>query len=91
VQTPTQGRIVIVEGDLVSSNGADTAPAIVTRTWGQNSDGTHTINATTFPDNSPSRVVSSIRLYPDREAAMSGDARKSFEGATVAYWPPRVG
>ena len=76
---------------MVASNGTDVAPAIVTRTWGENSDDSWTVNATTFPDNAPARPVSSIRLYADREAALAGDVRGRVEDATVAYRPSRVG
>lgn len=88
MQTPSVGRIVIVESSVVASNGTDIAPAIITRTWGENLGGGHTVNVTAFPDNAPARPVSSVRLYADREAALADELRAE---ATVAYWPPRIG
>lgn len=93
IMQPSQGRIVIVSGDAVRSNGCDTAPAVVTRTWGRNNDGSYTINALAFPDATMPVAVTSVRLYADETAvarAREALAEHARESITIAHWPSRV-
>lgn len=89
---PTQGRIVIVSGTSVRSNGCDTAPAIVTRAWGQREDGAWVINATVLPDAGTPKALTSVALYAgaaEVEAARDALPEHTRESVTLAYWPSR--
>ncbi len=39
VQKPSLARMVLVVGGPANSNGADVAPAVVTRVWSEHPDG----------------------------------------------------
>lgn len=88
---PTIGRIIIVVAPQAASNGADRAPAIITRVFGEVGDDTRNgpvrVNATCFPDqNERTQSVGSVELF-DTEA----DAAETREaGMPYAYWPERV-
>lgn len=85
---PTIGRIVIVRHPSARSNGAETAPATVTRVW----KGVDTrnepsmVNITAFPDLSPAIGIGSVTLYDTEEEA---NAVVGPLGA-AAWWPPRA-
>jgi hypothetical protein len=85
---PSVGRIVLAVGFRATMNGTDTAPALLTRTWGDaGPDGAFTVNATVFPDTGSAVCITSAKLWPDEEAA-----RASLQHGTMTalYWPPRV-
>lgn len=84
--TPTVGRIVLAVGFRATLNGTDTAPALLTRVWGEG-DEYWTVNATVFPDTGSPISITSARLYKDGDAA-----RESIQHPTTTalYWPPRV-
>lgn len=79
------GRIVLVTGQYVTANGTDTAPAIVTRVWGDD-----LVNVSALPDIAGEvRRCTSIQIHPDEESArawIAEDPNRSI----AAYWPPRV-
>lgn len=82
---PSIGRVIIVKGHQAASNGADRAPAIITRVWGDGdtSIGPVMVNATAFCDLGRLKLLGSINLY-DSEADVP-------VGADVAaFWPPRA-
>lgn len=83
---PTQGRIVTAVGGRAVSNGCSTAPALITRVWEKNEDGTWTVNATLFPDATDPRTVTSVYLY-DTEADIPADLHPQV---TSLHWPARV-
>lgn len=87
-QQPSAGRIVLAVGSAAKSNGTDVAPALITRTWGENSDGSWTVNMTVFPDCAEPRVVTSVKLFADEDAARGNLPHAE---SLAAYWPPRVG
>lgn len=86
VQAPSIGRIVHVVGGPATSNTADVAPGIITRTWGAHPDGGEVINVTVFPDAgiSPAATATSVRLFDTEDEA------RAHLPSTVAFWPPRV-
>lgn len=75
------GRIVIVKG--LQSNCVDEYPATITRVWSEYVD-KDMINTMVFPDAGMPTSVTSLYLYPTREAAEASGVRP------VAFWPPRV-
>lgn len=82
VPAATPGCVVMVVGPVAENNGADVAPAIVTRAWAAD-----LINVTVLPDGYLPRHATSVRLYADEAGA-----RKSLEGwptSAAAYWPAR--
>lgn len=87
---PTIGRIIIVKNGAAKSNGADRAPAIVTRVWNTADDTRNspaTVNATAMCDMAGPQHFSSVMLF-DTEA--EGDAYYAPAGNSVfAFWPPR--
>lgn len=85
---PSLARMVLVLGDVACHNGADVAPAMVTRVWGEHPDGGHTVNLVVFPDGYMPRHAFSVPLYADEQTARKSKAGQ--HGAAVAYWPPRV-
>lgn len=88
---PSIGRIVIVVSSQASSNGADRAPAIITRVWGNPDEdtcnGSMLVNVTAIPDlSSHVQPIGSVPLF-DTEA----DAKEHGQpGVPYAYWPERV-
>lgn len=84
---PTVGRVVIVEGDTVKSNGTNVAPAVITRVWSPPGADHWMVNVMAFPDNGHPKAVTSVKLYRDQRAA---EAANTVAGAVFAYWPPRV-
>jgi len=88
MNTATQGRIVSAVGFRATMNGTDTAPALLTRVWGEPAeDGSVTVNATVFPDTGSPVSITSAKLWPDEEAARASLAHTTM---TALYWPARV-
>lgn len=84
----TIGRIIIVKGGRACSNGADRAPAVITRVWGQDNDtrnGMVHVNATALCDLATPQVLGTIPLYDTEDEAT--DATSYDE---VAFWPERA-
>lgn len=87
--TPSVGRIVVVRAAPHQNNGADEAPAVVTRVWGQRGDGAWTVNLRVLLDGSDvTPAKTSVALFPDRDAAVA--AATGPTDTYVAWWPPRV-
>lgn len=82
---PTIARTVLAVGGAARSNGADVAPAVITRVWSEDKDlGRWTVNLTVFPDAQQPKVASSVYLYADEQAARDNLA---YESVTAAFWP----
>lgn len=79
------GRIVIVSLPGQEANGVTVFPAIVTRTFSDNtetSNGPVTVNVTVFPDQGQPRGASSLNIYDSQ-------AEGTREGPTANYgWAP---
>ncbi|MGW8326481.1 hypothetical protein ACWGLE_01095 [Streptomyces sp. NPDC055897] len=92
--TPSVGRIVLVTVEPTTNNGADVAPAIITRVWSDSM-----VNVQVFRDGAHGgQAATSIPLFADRAAVDT--ARAERVGAALphqlvttfmaAYWPPRT-
>lgn len=83
MQKPSLGRIVLARVDPAWNNGANTAPAIITRVWDEHPDGGWVVNLRIFVDTGSMPLsVTSARLV-DTEDQARGLPH-------FAYWPPRV-
>lgn len=83
-QTPSLGRVVLVLVNPITNNGADAAPATVTRVWEQRVDGSWTVNLKANLDSpTSSKWCTSVSLFDTEEAARAHDGE-------AAYWPPRT-
>lgn len=83
-QTPSVGRIVHLIGIHANSNGADVAPAIITRVWSDTM-----VNVTAFPDSGNAHSVTSVKLVETEDEARAIN-REAEHPQSVAFWPPRV-
>lgn len=91
---PAVGRIVHTFADPKLNNGAEIAPAIITRVW----EGREPpyVNIRVVHDGSAAPYwKTSVHVYPDEQAArdaagssISGES--SGGGLHAAFWPPRV-
>jgi len=73
---PSIGRIVLVPVDAVINNGADVAPAIITRVWSDTC-----VNVHVLLDGRNTEWKTSVHLFDTAEEAAVGHS---------CYWPPRV-
>lgn len=98
MQTPTQGRIVIVKG--FQSNGQDEHPAIVNCVHSSAGDGWtpdpyFLCNLTMFPDFGAPQSVGSTYVFQDRAQAVAYQERNrqdwtcSMYKPNVAFFPER--
>jgi len=98
VQKPSVGRIVHVTVDPSRNNGADVAPAVITRVWGDNC-----VNLRVLYDGPPVAPehhhrqdwLTSWPLHESREAMEAAHAEQAEQLGHVvtrsgAFWPPRV-
>lgn len=81
------GDIVIVQG-AVNSNGSDTHPAIVARSWSSGLPGRH--NVTLFPDFGSPSCLGSVMIYAtEDEAKLSSETIRGWvkpeKGVTMTY------
>jgi hypothetical protein len=83
MQKPSLGRIVLAVCPQAKSNGADIAPAVITRVWNEHPTGGWVINVTVLPDAGTPVAATSVLLVEDEEAAR--------QHGFAAFWPPRVG
>jgi hypothetical protein len=99
---PAVGRIVLVFADPRWNNGADVAPAVITRAWPE--DTPPTVDVRVLYDQSPGRRPSEdwlagIPLYETRADAEAATAALNAEFAAAgaepleqvpfrAFWPP---
>lgn len=74
----------MVLGGPAVSNGADVAPAVITRVWSD-----ELVNVMVFPDGSDQpRAATSVRLCRDEDRARAHLAGVVASSAVpVAYWP----
>ncbi len=88
---PSAGRIVMVFADPADNNGADVAPAVITRVWSD-----ETINVHVLPDGPDSYWLTSVQLHDTREQAQAAHDRMFATWPAApsvpyrAFWPPRV-
>lgn len=80
--TPSLGRTVLFAGEQARSNGADVAPAVITRVWAEHPEGGWLVNLQVLPDNAPPVPATSVRLVDDEDTARAA--------GYAAWWPPRV-
>jgi hypothetical protein len=78
MQKPSLGRVVIVPMDPALNNGADEAPAIITRVWSDTM-----VNVRVLTDSGEHRSQ-------DWRTSVSLRADKPEKPAHDAWWPPRV-
>lgn len=83
---PSIGRIVIVKALAVASNGANVAPAIITRAWDSNDTRNEPamVNVTALPDFGQPVIVGSVKVYDTEAEAIA--ANPSY----CAWWPART-
>lgn len=73
---PSLGRIVHVLVDPAINNGADVAPAVITRVWGDSM-----VNVKVLLDAAGEQWQTSVNLYTERP--------DNPELTRAAWWPPR--
>lgn len=76
MQKPSLGRIVLAPVDPAINNGADVAPAVITRVWNDT-----VVNVRVLCDGDAMVWKTSATLCADEESA---------RGKHAVYWPPRV-
>ncbi|MCK9921603.1 hypothetical protein MXD61_06820 [Frankia sp. AgPm24] len=86
--TPAVGRTVLVLVDPTTNNGADVAPAVLTRVWAEIPGGRWTVNYRLLPDGEDTPWITSATLYVDEQAARTALPVEGSRGY-VAFWPPR--
>lgn len=82
---PALGRIVHVIVEPHTNNGADVAPAAITRVW---EDGT--VNLHVMLDGPHAAWFSSVPLVNDRPTPETEGHPYRVDNPTVAWWPPHV-
>lgn len=91
VQKAGIGRVIHVIGKGVHSNGAEVAPALITRVWGEpDATGKQLVNATIFPDLGKPHPQGSIHIHPSREKAHEAVTRELGADPIAAFWPERT-
>lgn len=90
MQQPTVGRIVLGLVDPDTNNGADIAPAIITRVWSESASGRWTVNLRELRDQPPSAAEwrTSVYLHADEETARTEAAGNL--ASKHYFWPPRI-
>jgi hypothetical protein len=78
---PSLGRIVLVPTDPRTTNGADTAPAVITRVWPDNK-----INAQVLADQAGTTWRTSLQYVDDLSTVPEDDPARLYRWS----WPPRV-
>ena len=85
-QTPAVCRFVQIAVDPAINNGADFAPAVITRVWTGG-----IVNVRVLLDGPETPWRTSVRVHESREAAEAWHAENSSGPlAHIAWWPPRV-
>lgn len=86
---PALGRIVHVFVDPARNNGADVAPALITRVWNE-----HGVNIRVLLDGPDTPWLTSVTLRDDRESAEKVTSYRVADNGdrypAAAFWPPRV-
>lgn len=81
MQQPSVGRIVLVPMPPEMNNGADVAPAIITRVWSDS-----TVNLRVLADSENVLWRTSSTYAPDLDAIPADDPGRMSRWS----WPPRV-
>jgi hypothetical protein len=90
---PAVGAEVLVMVHPTINNGADVAPGIITRVWGD-----ELVNVVVFLDgHDGAKARTSVPLHPDRESVDAAAAQRdpahphaADTNFTAAYWPPHI-
>lgn len=85
LSAPAIGDTLLVRMDPRTNNGADVAPALITRVWSRTHDSSWTVNVKVLADTPDNEWKTSISLYPTRETA---DLLRP-DGFHVGWWPQR--
>ena len=80
---PTIGRVVIAQTNANFNNGANVAPAVITRVWGERPEGGWTINVKVLRDALSEEWKTSVVLFDTEEQARE-------YGLGGCFWPPRA-
>jgi hypothetical protein len=93
MQTPAIGRIVHVSMNPAENNGADAAPAVITRVWSDTC-----VNVRVLADSHAVDWRTSVTLWETPEALKTHHEKLISQGVVAegsrpsgAFWPPRVG
>lgn len=86
-QIPSLGRVVLALVTPEWNNGADVAPAEITRVWSAHPDGGWTVNYKINLDGEGQQWKTSARLFDTQPEAQ---AYTASTGLAAAFWPPRV-
>lgn len=84
MQKPSKARIVLAGVSPETNNGDDTAPAIVTRVWGEHPAGGWTVNLKVLNDGLACEWKTSVVLFSTEDEA------RAYGIAGACYWPPRT-
>jgi len=91
MQKPSLCRWVLTPVEKSYNNGAEVAPALITRVWGDDM-----VNLTVFGDYNSPTFKSSAKLFATEEemwAWVKENTPEDHEMATnplACYWPPKV-
>jgi hypothetical protein len=93
MQTPAIGRIVHITMDPAENNGADVAPAIITRVWSDTC-----VNVRVLADSHATDWKTSVTIWETQDALNTHYDKLISDGVVAegtrpsgAFWPPRVG
>lgn len=78
---PSVGRIVVASVPPATNNGADEAPAVITRVWNEHPGGGWVVNMRILHDSNEITWSTSAHLY---------DEKPENAGPGAAWWPPRA-
>lgn len=96
---PSPGRIVLVFANPAYNDGADHAPAIITRVWNDQLVNVRVIwNGPPVPPPGRHDWLQSVPLYPDRDSAELAHLERWADvpeehrprPSNAAWWPPRI-
>lgn len=92
MQKPSLGQIVLVPADPALNNGADVAPAMITRVWSDT-----LVNVRVLLDGHEVPWKTSIPLFAGPDELAEAKARRDAEHPVWtgelfygAFWPPQV-
>lgn len=89
MNTPALGRIVHTFVDPARNNGADIAPAVITRVWNEQG-----VNLRVLLDGPDTLWFTSVVLCDDRDSAEQVKSKRVADNGdhypAAAFWPPRV-
>ena len=84
MQKPSVGYVVLARVNPLLNNGADYAPALITRVWGPD-----VINVTVLPDAAYQVMpMTSVKLFATESEARAGEGTGVI--AHAAWWLPKA-